>query len=74
MAIGIRDLGESAWKLNIPINVVTARAFHLPIVGRMQSGVQANPIAHGFGHCGGSSGRIARHNNTSNDNMRKRSL
>jgi hypothetical protein len=61
MGIGIHDLGELAWKLDISMNVVIARVFHLF-------------IAHGFEHCGGLSGRIARQDSTSNVQIHKRSL
>jgi hypothetical protein len=74
MAIGIHDLSELAWKLDIPITVVIARAFHLLTVRLMQYGVYANTIAHGFEHCGRPSGRITCHNSTSTVNIRKRSL
>jgi hypothetical protein len=42
------DLNEQklAEKLDIPINVVTAGAFHSSTVRRMQCGVQSNAIAH----------------------------
>jgi hypothetical protein len=33
--IGIHDIGELAWKLDIPINVVTARPFHFLTAGLM---------------------------------------
>jgi hypothetical protein len=42
----IQDIGELAGKLDIPIHVVTARAFHSFRMRLMQSGGQANAIAH----------------------------
>jgi hypothetical protein len=48
MGMVIHDSGELAGKSDIPINVVTACAFHFFIVRLMQPGGQANSIAHGL--------------------------
>jgi hypothetical protein len=48
MAMATDDIGELAGKFDIPINVVTAGAFHSFTVRLMSYGVPANAIAHGL--------------------------